>query len=72
MNNLANAASIGSWYDKTGYYNCVDDNTFIPYTYQQQALACELQDGWQVREAVSQYEEKVNTELNLFEQMFGG
>jgi len=41
MNNLQGAQMIGSWINKTGYHYCSDDNTHTPYTYAQQALACE-------------------------------
>jgi hypothetical protein len=41
MDNFQNAEMIGSWFNKTGYHYCADDNTYTPYTYAQQAWACE-------------------------------
>ena len=42
MNNLVNALQIGTSYKTTGYSYCVDDNTYIPYTYHVQAWACPM------------------------------
>lgn len=41
-NNLDGAKLIGDWYDKVGLRYIEDDNTWEEYTYQQKALACEV------------------------------
>ena len=42
MNNHTNALQIGDVFACTGYSYCADDNTYTPYTYQQQAWACPM------------------------------
>ena len=55
---FANAEQCGTWFEKTGYQYCEDDNSHIPYVYNEQAWACRLQNDWQIRQALDAYAEE--------------
>ena len=42
LDNLSHAKLIGDTYTKVGLRYNSDDNTFTEYTYEQKALACEV------------------------------
>ena len=64
-NNLDGAKLIGDTYTKVGLRYNEDDNTFTEYTYEQKALACEVNLKCRLTSSLPL------TVDNIFDLMFG-